>query len=71
MWDISLVKEGSEENLLADMKADNCTGILAEAGNVSILEMDPDTLTPEAARAVLFLDALCYEKMKKGLAGLQ
>ena len=53
------------------MKADNCTGILAEAGNVSILEMDPDTLTPEAARAVLFLDALCYEKMKKGLAGLQ
>ena len=44
MWDMKLVKTGSEENLLAGKTADNFSGELKKANLISITKMDPATL---------------------------
>ncbi len=47
IWNLKLVKTGTEENLLKDFKTEQFVGDMKDAGLVSAREMDPSDLAPE------------------------
>ena len=46
VWDMKLVKTGSEENLLAEKTVDDFKGVLRTENLLSVSEIDPNTLEP-------------------------
>ena len=44
VWNVKLVKDGTETNLLADKTADDFIGVMKNKGLVTVTEMDPTTL---------------------------
>lgn len=52
VWDMKLVKTGSETNLLADKTVDDFVGVMKNEGLVTVTEMDPSTLGQEEVQKV-------------------
>ena len=63
VWDMKLVKTGTETNLLADVTIDNFRGDLKNGSLITISEMDPSTLvpTPVVKKNVWLFDFASYK----------